>query len=731
LASFEGAFLTEKNNKKEEEQVKNYYLKLIAILIATISLTASHVFAEEPLLFGDLQLPGMVSGKGTHFEITDSDYLNVTLDSTEQVVLLMASLSNMIDISLETDSVGLVTDLTVGGLLPNTIYYMYLDDYHNLTQSETDALGSYTFSYDSAVYSKVIIQDEPSTYYINALDGGDCSSLIGTWDPGTLTCTLTADVSETIQIDSDGITLDGNMFIATRIYATQHSEITVKNFAYISQLDISGTWRPPNNSISGLTVTDNIYIKYLRVHSLIGDVNIESNNIYKAFISVSYFLRENNISNFRLTENIIDDLCALSFLNDVSITHNEINYLRFHHLKNVSFYSNMVDLFYNAFGAVGYIFDNTIASYNDITWDAPDFDDVIIPYEFFNNNIGSVERGYLAIFRYNHYDEYDEPAEDCYDINTDGYCDAPYEIPGAASPDAHDPFARITPIGSDATPPTTTHTFGGAIGDNNWFVSDVTVSLTAADGESGVSEIHYFLDGAETVVSADSASFTVIDEGVHTLTYYAVDLAGNEEAMHGPVSFNIDKTPPVISITGVTDGAEYPVCTPPEALDNIVTDAISGVSTKNATLEGGNANGVGGYTYTVIASDNAGNEANESVSYSVVYSFDGFTNPVTLDKPFKLGSTIPVKFLLSDGCGGAVSNAEANISLVQLNSGEPAGDPIDGTTNVPDSSNIFRYVIEDSHYIYNLSTENLSSGTWRINVTLDDGKVYSVDIGIK
>ena len=59
------------------------------------------------------------------------------------------------------------------------------------------------------------------------------------------------------------------------------------------------------------------------------------------------------------------------------------------------------------------------------------------------------------------------------------------------------------------------------------------------------------------------------------------------------------------------------------------------------------------------------------------------------------------------------------------------GEPIDDTTNRPDSGNLFRYVMEDSHYIYNLSTRALSVGTWRLNLTLDDGKVYRVDIGIK
>lgn len=39
--------------------------------------------------------------------------------------------------------------------------------------------------------------------------GGDCLE-VGTWDAGTKTCTLTRDVSGRFQIESDGVTLDGN-----------------------------------------------------------------------------------------------------------------------------------------------------------------------------------------------------------------------------------------------------------------------------------------------------------------------------------------------------------------------------------------------------------------------------------------------------------------------------------------------------------------------------------------
>src|SRR3990170_8166820 len=63
--------------------------------------------------------------------------------------------------------------------------------------------------------------------------GGDCY-LIGNWDSETKTCTLTGDLYEAIQIDSDYITLDGNGHTITGttgigILLYMRTAVTVKN----------------------------------------------------------------------------------------------------------------------------------------------------------------------------------------------------------------------------------------------------------------------------------------------------------------------------------------------------------------------------------------------------------------------------------------------------------------------------------------------------------------------
>jgi alpha-tubulin suppressor-like RCC1 family protein len=93
--------------------------------------------------------------------------------------------------------------------------------------------------------------------------------------------------------------------------------------------------------------------------------------------------------------------------------------------------------------------------------------------------------------------------------------------------------------------PITTVSMTGTMGKNGWYVSDVQMTLTATDnnGGSGVKEIHCSVDGTETVVQGSSASYSIVGDGTHAVTWYAIDNAGNVEKPQ-EMSINIDKTPP-------------------------------------------------------------------------------------------------------------------------------------------------------------------------------------------
>src|SRR2546426_11798275 len=134
----------------------------------------------------------------------------------------------------------------------------------------------------------------------------------------------------------------------------------------------------------------------------------------------------------------------------------------------------------------------------------------------------------------------------------------------------------------------------------------------------------------------------------------------------------------------------------------------------------------------LTATDVAGNTATQTATFSVLYNFTGFLPPIPNDGSgvFKLGSNVPVKFPLTDVKGVLVSTAIAHLTLQMFSAGAPVGAPIDATPpGSADVGDLFRF--DGSQYIYDLSTKPLSTGTWQVQVHLDDGTVHTVLIGLK
>jgi hypothetical protein len=98
----------------------------------------------------------------------------------------------------------------------------------------------------------------------------------------------------------------------------------------------------------------------------------------------------------------------------------------------------------------------------------------------------------------------------------------------------------------DTTPPTTTATVSGTMGDNDWYVSNVQVTLTATDAKwpTGVNFTMYKVDDGD--YTEYSTPIIVDTDGEHTVYFYSVDNAGNVEDEQS-VSFKIDKTPATIN----------------------------------------------------------------------------------------------------------------------------------------------------------------------------------------
>jgi PKD repeat protein len=219
-------------------------------------------------------------------------------------------------------------------------------------------------------------------------------------------------------------------------------------------------------------------------------------------------------------------------------------------------------------------------------------------------------------------------------------------------------FAKVTispnsTIVPDSIPPVTTASVSPPANAAGWHRVAVSINLTATDesGGSGVKEIHVALTGAQEgngVVAGNSASVSISPEGVTTVTYFAVDNAGNQEAPK-TLSVRIDRTPPVLS--GLP-GAGCTLWPPDHKLIRVATvmasDALSGIApgsfvvsassneqplatgsghtSPDIVVTGGSVDlraersGTGSgrvYTITVSASDMAGNASTATATCTV------------------------------------------------------------------------------------------------------------------
>ncbi len=105
------------------------------------------------------------------------------------------------------------TTISVSNLPKDADLYVYTNGYREQIISRTTQDGTLTLSFSSKVGAQFIVKSSPSTkhIYIGGLlrpAGGDCSS-IGAWNETTLICTLNKNVTETIAIEDNDITLDG------------------------------------------------------------------------------------------------------------------------------------------------------------------------------------------------------------------------------------------------------------------------------------------------------------------------------------------------------------------------------------------------------------------------------------------------------------------------------------------------------------------------------------------
>ncbi|MCG2825749.1 MAG: PKD domain-containing protein [Thermoplasmatales archaeon] len=201
----------------------------------------------------------------------------------------------------------------------------------------------------------------------------------------------------------------------------------------------------------------------------------------------------------------------------------------------------------------------------------------------------------------------------------------------------------------DMTAPSTSCELTGILGDNNWFTTNVTVTLTATDSTSGVNYTKYRVDYGGDWMMYDSG-FELSTEGVHAIEYYSVDNANNVEKVSN-ITVKIDKTPPSTESTINGIMGENNWYASDVTVNLLSSDSISGMNYTEYNLDGGGwqiytndftVTGDGEHVVNYRSVDNAGNIVTyKTVSFKidqtpptaesiVINNGDEYTNTTTV-----------------------------------------------------------------------------------------------------
>jgi large repetitive protein len=186
-----------------------------------------------------------------------------------------------------------------------------------------------------------------------------------------------------------------------------------------------------------------------------------------------------------------------------------------------------------------------------------------------------------------------------------------------------------------------------------WFNKETTVQLSASDNLCGVEKTVYSVNGSEF---QEGTSLTLTEDGVHKVSFYSVDKAGNVEEVK-TVEVKVDKTAPVTT-SNVTDKwyKEEMV------VQLTATDNLSGVDKTFYSIDGsafieGNVVAIqeeGIHKVSFYSIDKAGNiEETKTVEVKI-----DKTAPVVSWNPeseYTLGSKLNLDYEASDALSGIAS----------------------------------------------------------------------------
>ena len=242
------------------------------------------------------------------------------------------------------------------------------------------------------------------------------------------------------------------------------------------------------------------------------------------------------------------------------------------------------------------------------------------------------------------------------------------------------------PICYDSVAPTVAASFSGTK-SGSIYTTPVRVTISAADGGSGLKQINYQLDGGGLTVYSSPLT---IPQGSHTLTYYSLDVAGNKSNV-GSASFSIE-SPTATKLSASTTSTIYGDNV---TLKAVVSDTFGNAATGSvqfkhgsslvgtAALSGGTATlvtailPVGSNSITASYVGSTGDEASNSSAVAITIkqattstSVVSSKNPLPYDEPVTFTATVKPSTSVAPTGSVTFNNGSTKLATVALSGGK-------------------------------------------------------------
>jgi hypothetical protein len=275
--------------------------------------------------------------------------------------------------------------------------------------------------------------------------------------------------------------------------------------------------------------------------------------------------------------------------------------------------------------------------------------------------------------------------------------------------------------------PAFTANFSGFKNSETLATSGVTGSpslTTTATPTSSVAGSPYAITAALGTLASGNYSFTTFVDGKLSVNKTTLTVtADNKFKILGAANPNF-----TASYSGFKNG------------ETLGTSGVTGLPSLTTTAD--QQSPVGSYTITAAVGSLAANNysfAFQNGTLKIGVNYSGFLQPIndtahqigTTESKFKLGQTIPVKFIISNAAGTAVQQTPNPTFTKSQNRGacDPTTTLEDPVVASPDNGT--QYIFTGGQYHYNWSTKGLTAGEYRIYANLanlEDGTINYVDI---